>query len=151
MVKFFPTLSRGARMPTREELSTRQRFADRYREGRTPVVEQIERAVIGGDWGANGYTTTRQADRLAEALALRPGHRLLDLGAGRGWPGLYLAVRTGCHVVVTDVPKEGLRQAMLRAAAEHVADRAAAVASSARSLPFHAGTFDAVVHTDVLC
>jgi 2-polyprenyl-3-methyl-5-hydroxy-6-metoxy-1,4-benzoquinol methylase len=138
-------------MPTREELETRQRFSGRYREHRTEVVEQIERAVIGGVWGANGYTTIGQADRLADALLLGPGDRLLDLGAGRGWPGLYLALSTGCRVVLTDVPPEGLRLAVLRAGAEHVARRVAAVASTARSLPFRGGSFDAVVHTDVLC
>ena len=126
-------------------------FAVRYGEDRTGVVRRIEQAVIGGDWGANGYTTMRQADQLAAALRLGPGVRLLDLGAGRGWPGLYLAVRTGCQVVLTDVPLEGLRQAMDRAPAEDVTDRATAVVSSARALPFRAGTFDAVVHTDVLC
>ena len=130
---------------------TRQLFADRYGEDRTGVVRQIEQAVIGGDWGANGYTTMGQADQLAAALRLGPGVRLLDLGAGRGWPGLYLAARTGCQVVLTDVPLEGLRQAMDRAQAEDVTDRATAVVSSARALPFRAGTFDAVVHTDVLC
>jgi ubiquinone/menaquinone biosynthesis C-methylase UbiE len=138
-------------MATHEEQDTRQRFADRYREDHTGVVRQIELAVIGGEWGANGYTTMRQADHLAAALRLGAGMRLLDLGAGRGWPGLYLAVRTGCQVVLTDFPVEGLRQAMDRAQAEGVTDQAAAVVSSARALPFQAGTFDAVVHTDVLC
>jgi 2-polyprenyl-3-methyl-5-hydroxy-6-metoxy-1,4-benzoquinol methylase len=138
-------------MVTHEEQDTRQLFAGRYREDRSGVVGQIELAVIGGEWGANGYTTLRQADHLAAALRLGPGVRLLDLGAGRGWPGLYLAVRTGSQVVLTDVPFEGLRQAMDRALAEDVTDQAAAVVSSARALPFRAGTFDAVVHTDVLC
>ena len=138
-------------MVTREERDTRERFAGRYGEDRTGVIRQIEQAVIGGDWGANGYTTLSQADHLGAALRLGPGVRLLDLGAGRGWPGLYLAVHTGCHVVLTDVPLEGLRQAMDRAQAEDATERAAAVASSARAVPFPAGTFDAVVHTDVLC
>ena len=138
-------------MVTREERDTSQLFADRYGEDRTGVVQHIEQAVIGGDWGANGYTTMRQADHLGAVLRLGPGVRLVDLGAGRGWPGLYLAVRTGCQVVLTDVPVEGLRQARDRAQAEDVTDRATAVVSSARALPFRAGTFDAVVHTDVLC
>jgi ubiquinone/menaquinone biosynthesis C-methylase UbiE len=138
-------------MVTREEHDIRQRFADRYREDRTGVVRQIEQAVIGGDWGANGYTTMRQADQLIAELRLGPGVRLLDLGAGRGWPGLYLAVRTGCQVVLTDVPIVGLRQAMDRAEAEDVTEKAPAVVSSARALPFRSCTFDAVVHTDVLC
>ena len=138
-------------MATREECDTRQLFADRYGEDRTDVVRRIELAVIGGDWGANGYTTVRQADHLGATLGLGTGVRLLDLGAGRGWPGLYLAVRTGCQVVLTDVPFEGLRQAMDRARAEDIIERAPAVVASARALPFRTGTFDAVVHTDVLC
>ncbi len=138
-------------MVTREERDTRQRFADRYREDRTDVVTRVEQVVIGGDWGANGYTTTQQADHLADRLHLGAGVRLLDLGAGRGWPGLYLAVRTGCRVVLTDVPVEGLRHALSRTAAERVNDRVTALVASARALPLRACMFDAVVHTDVLC
>ena len=138
-------------MPTREERGTRQKFAGRYAEARTDVVRHIERAVIGRDWGATGYTTVRQADHLADALRLAPGMRLLDLGAGRGWPGLYLAVRTGCRVVLTDVPHAGLLDALARAADEAVTDRVSAAVSSARALPFRPAAFDAVVHTDVLC
>jgi 2-polyprenyl-3-methyl-5-hydroxy-6-metoxy-1,4-benzoquinol methylase len=136
---------------TREERDTRQRYETRYGEARTEVVQRIERAVIGADWGANGYTTVAQADRLGELLHLAPGKRLLDLGAGRGWPGLYLAVRSGCRVVLSDVPLEGLRGAIARAEHEGIADRVTAVASSARAMPFVPGSFDAVVHTDVLC
>jgi SAM-dependent methyltransferase len=138
-------------MATREERDTVDRFRGRYGEDRTEVVLGIERAVIGGDWGANGYTTMAQADLLGDALGLAPGVRLLDLGAGRGWPGLYLAVRTGCDVVLSDVPVEGLRLALGRADAERAHGRVAAVASSARALPFRQRVFDAVVHTDVLC
>lgn len=138
-------------MVTREEDDTHRRFGDRYGEDRTDVVRQIERIVIGAEWGANGYTTLSQADLLADVLHLRPGMRLLDLGAGRGWPGLYLAVRHQCRAVLSDVPLEGLRTARARAQTESVADRVAVVASSARALPLRAEMFDAVVHTDVLC
>jgi SAM-dependent methyltransferase len=138
-------------MVTREERETRERFADRYAEDRTDTVGQIERAVIGGDWGANGYTTMDQADHLGRVLQLGPGRRLLDLGAGRGWPGLYLAVSTGCDVVLNDIPHEGLRLAMARAHSERASERAAAVVSNARTLPFRPSIFDAIVHTDVLC
>jgi len=138
-------------MPTREEHDTHQRFTSRYREDRTETVLKIERAVIGADWGANGYTTVTQADRLGEVMHLGPGRRLLDLGAGRGWPGLYLAVSRGCRTVLSDVPVEGLAAALARGDAEGVADRVTAVRSSARALPFRTETFDAIVHTDVLC
>jgi ubiquinone/menaquinone biosynthesis C-methylase UbiE len=136
---------------TRQERSTRERFAEQYRLKPSDALRTIERAVIGGDWGASGYTTMAQADQLAELARLGPTKTLLDLGAGRGWPGLYLAATTGCAVVLTDVPPEGLRAAMTRARAELLSGRVAAVAASARALPLRPGTFDAVVHTDVLC
>ena len=95
-------------MATRQEQQAKDRFSERYREERVDVVRTIEHTVIGGDWGANGYTTIAQADQLGALLNLRQGSLLLDVGAGRGWPGLYLATTTGCSVVLTDVPMEGL-------------------------------------------
>jgi cyclopropane fatty-acyl-phospholipid synthase-like methyltransferase len=130
---------------------TAERFAARYRVAPAEVSRRVEQAVIGGDWGANGYTTMAQADLLGRELSLGAGTLLLDLGAGRGWPGLYLAASTGCTAVLADVPVEGLRVAAARARAEHLTDRAATVAASARALPFAPRSFDAIVHTDVLC
>ncbi len=138
-------------MVTSKEQEARDRFAYRYREERVDVVQAIERRVIGADWGANGYTTIAQADRVAEHLHLSPGDMLLDVGAGRGWPGLYLAAMTGCAVMLTDLPLEGLTVAAARIRTEHLEARAWCVNASAGHLPFPAGTFDAVVHTDVLC
>ena len=136
---------------TKIERETAERFAERYRVGPAEVSRRVELAVIGGDWGANGYTTMAQAGLLGRELRLRPGVRLLDLGAGRGWPGLHLAASTGCQVVLSDVPIEGLQAAAARARHETLAARPGLVAASARTLPFTATVFDAIVHTDVLC
>ncbi|MDR0342695.1 MAG: methyltransferase domain-containing protein [Nocardiopsaceae bacterium] len=136
---------------TKAEQETARRFAERYRVAPAEVSRRVELAVIGGDWGANGYTTKAQADLLAARLGLRPEARLLDLGAGRDWPGLYLAAATGCQVVLADVPIEGLRAAAGRARREGLTGRAGLLAASARALPLAPATFDAVVHTDVLC
>ena len=73
---------------------------------------QIEQRVIGGDWGANGFTTMAQADTLARELHLSAA----DPAASEG-----LLARTGV------------------------------VASAASGLPFRAGSFDVIIHTDVLC
>lgn len=107
--------------------------------------------MIGSDFGANGYTTVAQAELLAERLDLSEGKRLLDVGSGRGWPGLYLAKTTGCTVMVTDLPEEAMRIARHRARAEGLSDRALMVVSSGRRLPFGLATLDAIAHTDVLC
>jgi 2-polyprenyl-3-methyl-5-hydroxy-6-metoxy-1,4-benzoquinol methylase len=134
-----------------DELQARALFQVRYGNRPSPTARRIEQRVIGGDWGANGFTTMAQADTLASGLDLSAGDRLLDLGTGRGWPGLYLAARTGCRVVLADLPVEGLRVAADRAAAEGLAARVGVVAAAASGLPFRAGSFDAVIHTDVLC
>ncbi|HTF51516.1 MAG TPA: methyltransferase domain-containing protein [Pseudonocardia sp.] len=115
------------------------------------VAERVERLVIGADFGADGYTTIEQADELARRLELRAGLRLLDLGSGRGWPGLYLAKTTGCRVVLTDIPVDGLRIAAARAATEGLNGQCAVVGSNGRYLPFVAETFDAIAQADVLC
>ena len=138
-------------MGSRDEVDAASAFRERYGRPVSDATRTLERLVIGGDFGASGYTTAAQADLLGERLGLRAGHRLLDVGSGRGWPGLYLAETTGCSVVLTDIPEEGLRIALGRATSDGLAERSAAVAASARRLPFQAESFDAVVHTDVLC
>jgi methylase of polypeptide subunit release factors len=135
----------------RDEAQARALFQERYGNRPSPTTREIERRVIGGDWGANGFTTMTQADTLAHQLHLSAGDRLLDLGTGRGWPGLYLATKTGCRVILTDLPLEGLRVAADRAAAEGLAARTGVIAAAASGLPFRANSFDVVIHTDVLC
>lgn len=115
------------------------------------IADRVERLVIGADYGADGYTTRAQADELARSLDLRPGVRLLELGSGRGWPGIYLARSSGCHVQLTDLPLAGLRTAAARATAEGLTGRHGVAAADGAHLPFRAATFDAVVHADVLC
>lgn len=122
-----------------------------YALGEHPVAREVARRTLGSDDGGNSYATVAEVRELAGVLALGPGRRLLDVGAGQGWPGLFLARQTGCTVVLTDVPLEGLANAARRAGTEGLAPRALAVVADGRQLPLRAATFDAAVHADVLC
>ena len=115
------------------------------------VLDDMEQAVIGVVYRANGYTTLDQTVQLGRMMELGPGSRLLDIGTGCGWPALYLAASTGCSVVATDVPVEGLRHAVRRAAVDGLEARTAVLASTAQQPPFRDRSFDAITHTDVLC
>ena len=127
----------------------RDEFDAFYRLADEPVMRRIESAVTGSDFGASSYTTRAQADRLAALLGLEPGKRLLDLGSGAGWPGLYLAKSSGCGVVLVDLPPEGLRRAERRRRAEGVG--IGVVAAPAGSLPLRDAAFDAATSSDAFC
>ena len=135
--------------PGKQELI--ERFANDYRLGRAEVVREIERRVCGCDYGGTSWTTRDEAQRLGELLGLAPGVRLLEVGAGSGWPGLYLATSMGCEVVQTDLPLEGLRIAAARAAADGLADTCRVTVADGAALPFETACFDAILHSDVLC
>ncbi len=128
-----------------------ERFTQDYRLGQAGIMRAIERRVCGCDYGGTSWTTRDEARRLGELLGLEPGRRLLEVGAGSGWPGLYLAGTTGCDTVLMDMPIEGLRIAAARAAADGLAETCRAAVADGAALPFETGCFDAILHSDVLC
>jgi 2-polyprenyl-3-methyl-5-hydroxy-6-metoxy-1,4-benzoquinol methylase len=128
-----------------------ERFRERYSASGAAALLAVEAEAVGSDYQANGFTTITQADELGRALRLRPGQVLLDVGAGCGWPGLYLASRHGCAVISADPIAEGVRVARQRAVADGLTGRSSALCAAAEALPLRRSSVDAVVHTDLLC
>jgi SAM-dependent methyltransferase len=126
-------------------------FAGSYEVASLPAVKALERSVLGCDYGGTSWTTVRQVQHIVSSLHLTPGRRLLELGCGSGWPGLYLSLITGCHATLLDMPLIALRLAGERAARDEMSDRVDLVNGSAANLPFAAGIFEAISHSDVLC
>ncbi|MEE8505148.1 MAG: methyltransferase domain-containing protein [Kiloniellales bacterium] len=137
--------------PAPDEQALIERFSRRYRLGQSGIMLQIERRVCGCDYGGTSWTTRHEALEAGKELELRPGKRLLEVGAGSGWPGLYLAGKTGCDVALIDLPFEGLKIAAQRAAADGLAGACWAAVADGAALPLEGGCFDAVLHSDVLC
>ena len=134
----------------RDKHSTVRKMTARYGVAASQASLAVERRVIGANFGTNGYTTLPQARSLIRALRLGQGVRLLDIGAGRGWPGLYLAQATGCGTVLADVPITGLRIAVKQRDELGLAPLVSICRATGTNLPFRSASFDAVVHTDTL-
>jgi len=135
----------------REEAERRQLYDARHALADSDVTRAVELEAVGSDYGNAGFTTLAQADLLVDLLQLGATDTLLDVGSGAGWPGLYLAKRSGCRVVVSDLSPAGMTKAHRRALADGMGGRASAIAATARQLPFKPEQFDAIVHTDLLC
>ncbi len=128
-----------------------EEFAEQYRLAQTPVMRAIECTACGHDYGGTSWTTREEALRVCRLLGLRPGARLLELGAGSGWPGLFVARETGCEATLVDLPLDALRIALRRARADRLGERCRAAVADAAALPFASDSFDAIGHSDVLC
>jgi protein-L-isoaspartate O-methyltransferase len=129
--------------------ATTRSYEEKYQAFVSEEASDARMEALGSDL-PNGYTTMGQAERICDALALGPGDWLLDLGAGRGWPGSFIAERSGCRLIATDLPLLALRPAR-EALRRTLGARASVVCADGRRLPLADGAFDAVCHADVLC
>lgn len=126
-------------------------FQKKYSRSRTQAAHQVERAVLGHEVGLNGYTTVEQAEELCDYLNLTVNNHLLDVGGGRGWPGLHIAQESTCGLASTDIPLDALREAKVNVEARGLQADTEVIAADGRALPFRSECFDGIVHADVFC
>jgi len=134
-----------------EEIAKRDSFDQTYVRSQCPAILSIERRVCCCDYGGYSCTTRDEAHQMAMLLGLQPGTRLLDVGAGAGWPGLYFAKETGCDAVLMDLPLSGLLAATKRAAQDRISDHCRVAVADGSRIPFRDSSFDAVSHSEALC
>lgn len=103
--------------------------------------EWIKASVSGG---ANPLWLT---EWLAGALDLRPGMRVLDLGCGRAMSSIFLHREFGVQVWAADLLFSATEN-LQRIRDAGVSDGVFPLQADARSLPFAAGFFDAIISID---
>jgi arsenite methyltransferase len=104
--------------------------------------------LLGDSYHPGGISLTR---RLASAVGLSGGQRVLDVAAGRGTTALMLAGSLDVLVDGVDLSSGNVALAKGAAADAGVAERARFHTADAERLPFGDGTFDAVVCECAFC
>lgn len=99
-------------------------------------------AAVGG--GANSLWLT---EWLAEAMSLRSGMRVLDLGCGRGASSIFLHREYGVQVWATDLWFSATER-LERVRDAGAEDGVFPISADARALPFATEFFDAIVSID---
>lgn len=96
------------------------------------------------NYTAFGAQSVIVSERLCEALELRAGQRVLDIGTGHGNSAIA-AARRHCEVTGLDINAEMLELAAKRAAVEHLA--VTFEEGDAEHLPYDDASFDVVIST----
>lgn len=107
-------------------------------------MELPEAAQAADAYQRFAATTVIMSESLCEAMGLRAGWRVLDVGAGTGNAALAAARRAGA-VTALDVDIDMLARARVRAVAEGLP--LSAVVGDAERVPLPDGSVDAVVST----
>lgn len=119
---------------------------DIFKTERFPRVARYNPEWIMSSVGS-GTNWLWLAEWLAEALDLKSGMRVLDLGCGRATSSIFLAREFGLQVWAADLwfdPSENFQ----RVQDAGVADRVFPLRADARALPFAAEFFDVIVSID---
>jgi 2-polyprenyl-3-methyl-5-hydroxy-6-metoxy-1,4-benzoquinol methylase len=94
-------------------------FNEEFRLPVSRIDERISRAVLGDEYpeGLDSYSFLTRTDlgRFVEEVKVGPGDTLVDLGCGRGGPGLWVASRTGARLVGIDIAHTAVEAARRRA------------------------------------
>ena len=107
------------------------------------AVTQVQQQIWSkGDFAMVANLVYHPAERLAEALDLVPGERVLDVASGSGNLALAAARRTWGSVVSSDYVPSLLERGRERAAAERL--EIEFVEADAQNLPFEDASFDVV-------
>jgi SAM-dependent methyltransferase len=129
-------------------------FSEVFAEPESAVEARAWAAVLGDEYPAElapySYTTRSELARIAREAAVGPDQLLVDVGAGRGGPGLWVAVATGASYLAVDIAAAGLAQVRDRAGRVDLANRVRTAEGSLENLPLPNAEAAAMMSIDAL-
>jgi len=118
------------------------------------VTQRIWREVYGSEYpdGVEPYSHVSRTELVRVCTDVRvdeAGH-LVDIGCGRGGPGLWVAAHTGARLTGVDIAASALKASEERAQSLGLGARSKYLLGSFEALPLDTGSADAVMSIDAL-
>ncbi len=118
------------------------------------VQDQIWREAFGDEYPDEvqpySYITRSELAQFVEEMKVDSHSMILDIGCGRGGPGLWVAATTGASIIGVDISTSALSSAEGRAARLGLATRADYVLGDFASIPVPNDSVDALMSIDAL-
>ncbi len=129
-------------------------FTSVFEAPASAVQARIWSEVYGDEYPAEldpySFTTWSELRRVVDELAVSRDDLLIDLGCGRGGPGLWMASASGASLLGVDISPTALEAARRRADALGRGDFATYCGGSFDSIPADSGSAQGVVSIDAL-
>jgi len=136
------------------EARWRSRYERSFAGPASAVRERIWRAVYGPEYPAGtdpfSYISLTELRLFAREVRLSSGQCLVDIGCGRGGPGLWVAAATGARLIGLDITEPALGAARRQADRAGLADRSEFRRGSFEDTGLPDGSAHAVMSIDAL-
>jgi SAM-dependent methyltransferase len=129
-------------------------FNETFEVDDSSVQTQVWQEVLGPEYPVElapySFTTRSELARIAEEVRVGQDELLVDVGSGRGGPGLWVAAATGARYLAVDIAASGLDEVRRRAERLGLADRVRVAEGSFEDLPLADGEAAAIMSIDAL-
>ena len=118
------------------------------------VSTRIWREVYGDEYPEgvepHSYVSLGELTRFCTEVDVGTSDNLVDVGCGRGGPGLWVAAHTGAHLIGIDIAASALAAAEERARSLGLSEQSEYLLGSFDLLPLEAGVADAIMSVDAI-
>jgi len=118
------------------------------------VQARIWTQVFGSEYPTElepySYITRTELAAFVTHLGLAGGQTLVDVGCGRGGPGLWVAATSGASLLGVDLSPTAVSDAAQRATALGLSDRARFTVGTFEAIPARSGVVDGLMSVDAL-
>ena len=129
-------------------------FEQVFKKERSESYRDIFREVYGDDYpeeiNPDSFVTITDMKTIAKKLNIGSAKSFIDLGCGRGGPGLWIARETGANYVGIDFSENAIKQAQDRSRDFKIKGKTKFQVENMYSLNFPTNSFDGAISIDVI-